>query len=64
MSEYKARAARDAETMGYGDKPYWDYLERHAHALSEFFKRKGQTEKAEEMLTRRLADALDGKDGE
>jgi len=60
---YQARAAREAQETNYGDKVYWDHLEKSARELQAFFLSKGNTVKAAEMLTRSLADALRGNEG-
>ncbi len=48
--EYKSQAARDAEAAGYGDRSYWDYLEKSSIEHDE--------------LDRSLSESLMGNDGE
>ena len=52
---YSARSARDAEAANYGDRSYWDYLDRHAAELHA----KGVVD----AFDRSLSDALRGNDG-
>jgi hypothetical protein len=61
---YKSQAARDAQENGYGNKSYWDYLDKHALELHAKFLAQGDTAKAQSMLTRRLWQGLAGNDGE
>lgn len=63
QSAYKARAARDAEASGYGDRDYWDYLDQSAQEHHAYFMARGDTEQAEKMLTQSLSEALRGNDG-
>ena len=58
MSEaitYRAQCARDAQEMNYGAKSYWDYLEQSSIEHYD----KG----IPDALTRTLAEALSGNDG-
>lgn len=61
---YQSRAAQEAEAMGYGDRGYWDYLERHAHEMHAHYAARGDAQAAASMLTRTLSEALAGNDGE
>lgn len=56
---YKSQSARDAQQKGYGDKNYWDYLDRHAQELHDMYMADGDETKAKQML----AQALRGNDG-
>lgn len=56
-------AAQDAQSSGYGDKSYWDYLDASAQKMHDHFAAQGLVEMAEEMLTRSLSAALAGNDG-
>jgi hypothetical protein len=53
---YKSLAAQQAQKANYGTQAYWDYLDKHAQELLE----KGVVD----ALTRSLADALKGNDGD
>lgn len=59
MSTYTTQQAQDAESMGYGDATYWDYLERSALEYAERF-----PARADYFLTRSLSAALAGNDGD
>lgn len=61
--KYKSQAAKDAQKNNYGDKVYWDYLESSAIQNSKYFKKRGEKELAERMMTRSLSEALQGNDG-
>ncbi len=61
---YKAQSARDAQERNYGTVRYWDYLERAAEESHAHWTRRGDLERANHMMTRSLADALRGNDGE
>jgi hypothetical protein len=60
---YISQAARDAESGKYGDATYWQYLDESAQRASEYYRKKGDMEQAERMLTRTLSEALQGNDG-
>ena len=62
MKEYTAQSARDAQ-RSYSES-YCDYLEQHAQELYAYFTARNEPEKAQEMLTRTLSEALMGNDGE
>lgn len=64
MSEYKSQSARDAQSLGYGDKDYWDCLEQSAKEKYEYFMRRGDRENAQMMFSRSLSDALAGNNGD
>jgi cation transport regulator ChaC len=53
---FKSLAAREAQQANYGDASYWEYLDRHAEELAA----KG----IRDALTRTLAEALKGNDGD
>jgi hypothetical protein len=57
---YKSQAARDAQTGGYGDQTYWDYLDQHAQEQFAYFTQKGDETTAKLMLSRSLSEALQG----
>ncbi len=61
--EYKSQAARDAQKSNYGDKSYWDSLDKSAQESHAYFVAKGDEKKANEMLTCTLSQALAGNDG-
>lgn len=63
MSQYQSKAAREAESSGYGRPSYWQYLDDHARELHAYHTRKGDLTSAERMLTRDLGEALRGNDG-
>ena len=46
---YKSQSARDAQAANYGNRSYWDYLEKKAIEYDE--------------LDRSLSEALQGNDG-
>lgn len=60
---YISQAARDAESGNYGDVTYWEYLDEAAQRASEYYRKNGDMEQAERMLTRSLSEALQGNDG-
>jgi hypothetical protein len=60
---YVSQSARDAESGNYGDVTYWEYLDESAQKASDYYRRKGNAEQAERMLTRPLSEALQGNDG-
>lgn len=62
-TEYLSQAARDACDSSYGDKRYWDYLDRMAREHHDFFMARGDTERAESMFTQSLSASLQGNDG-
>jgi len=62
-NSYQSQSAKDAQRAQYGDKGYWDYLEKMAHENYAYYMAKGDETKAKEMLTRSLSDALKGNDG-
>jgi len=65
MSDYLTRAARDAsEGSGYGERRYWDYLERSTLRSAVEAYRKGDGEYAEYLVNRTLSEALRGNDGD
>ena len=53
---FKSLAAREAQKANYGDASYWEYLDRHAEELFA----KG----VKDALTRTLAEALKGNEGD
>jgi hypothetical protein len=61
--DYQAQAARDAQASGYGGQRYCDYLEQAALEHRDYFLRHGEADKAAEMLTRSLSEALMGNEG-
>ena len=60
----KSQAARDAQSMGYGNEDYWKYLDESAQAKSDYYKGKGEKGEAEKQLTQPLSEALKGNEGE
>lgn len=60
---YRSQSARDAQAMGYGSSSYWDSLEAHAFKLRDYYQAKGDTAKADQMLSRSLSEALRGNEG-
>jgi hypothetical protein len=62
--KYLSQAARDAEAMGYGNKRYWEYLDAAAIEHYDYFMAQGLQDRANEMLTRSLSEALMGNEGE
>lgn len=63
-TDYAARSARDAQDSGYGGPDYWQYLEDHAHELHAYFLARGDDDRAREVMTRTLSDALAGNEGD
>jgi hypothetical protein len=63
-AEYKSQAARDAQLIGYGDEGYWNYLDEAALDRAGKDAAKGDLDSAQYELTRSLAEALRGNDGE
>ncbi len=63
MSDYRSRAARDAEAMGYGGPSYWTMLDEAAERHFAYFMARGDTATAESMWTQTLSEALAGNDG-
>jgi hypothetical protein len=63
MKVYKVQSARDAQEIGYGDESYWDYLEESAFEKHTLFKKRGDDDTANLMLTRSLSESLAGNDG-
>lgn len=64
MTTYQAQSARDAQTYGYGNERYWNYLDRSAQEKCEYFAARGDHEMAAQMMTRSLSAALAGNDGD
>jgi len=64
VSRLRAQSAVDAETIGYGDQSYWDYLDQSAREKHDYFMGKGDPVTALTMLTRTLSEALRGNDGD
>jgi hypothetical protein len=62
--EYEAQSARDARERGYGDRTYWEYLERSAKEKRDYFLWHGDPERAAEMMTRSLSEVLRGNNGD
>ncbi len=62
--QYKSQSARDAQEMSYGDKSYWDYLDREAQELYDYYMAEGDEAAAQRMLTRSLGEALKGNEGD
>lgn len=62
--QYKAQCARDAQAMGYGDKTYWNHLEKSAHNHYDYFAQRGDLITAQRMLSRTLSEALRGNEGD
>jgi hypothetical protein len=60
---YQARDARDAQRASYGKRSYWDYLEQSSIEHHDSYLASGDPDKASEMKTRTLAEALRGNDG-
>lgn len=60
---YKSQSARDAQEHNYGGERYWAYLDKAAQESHDHYMRKGNPERAEEMMTRSLSEALRGNDG-
>jgi hypothetical protein len=63
-TKYQSQSARDAQARGYGDESYWAYLDRAAFEKCAYYTRQGDAEKAAEMITRSLSEALAGNDGD
>jgi hypothetical protein len=64
MKTYEVQAARDAQRTNYGGESYWDYLEQAGRESHDYWLRRGDATRAEEMLTRSLSEALRGNDGD
>jgi hypothetical protein len=62
--DYKSQSARDAQEAGYGDKNYWDYLDKHAQELHDKYMAKGDETKAKSMITRSLSESLMENEGD
>jgi len=60
---FEVVSARQAREGNYGSPSYWQYLDASARESYDYFMTKGDPEKAKEMLTRSLSDALRGNDG-
>ncbi len=63
MSEFKSQAARDAQSQGYGDETYWQYLDRSAQEHFDYHMKAGNETRAKAMLTQSLGEALQGNEG-
>lgn len=61
--EFKSRAARDADRIGWGGSRYAEYLERAESARAEFYRERGDDAAADRIMNRSLAEALRGNDG-
>ena len=59
---YEAQSARDAERMGYGDRRYWDYLEEAEKRNRDYWRSRGDHERAARAMTRSIGEALQGND--
>lgn len=64
MSTYLSQSARDAAASGYGGPDYWARLDQSASESHAYFTRHGDHERAAQMLSRTLSEALMGNDGE
>lgn len=62
--EYTSRAAQDAQAQGYGGPSYWASLDASAQRAHDYFAARGRDGMATQMLTRTLAEALKGNDGD
>ncbi len=60
---YVSRAACDARDAGQATS-YCEYLDRHACEMAAAFEARGESALAAEMMTRSLAAALVGNDGD
>lgn len=61
---FKSQAARDAQTQNFGTPDYWQYLDQQAQEHYNHYIRKGDPQTAQKMLTRSLAESLQGNNGE
>ena len=64
IMEYTSRAAQDAQAYGYGGPSYWASLDESAQRAHDYFAARGHTAMAARMLSRTLAEALRGNDGD
>ena len=62
-SEFQSQAARDAQASNYGSQRYWEVLDAHSMESRDYYLRHGKPERAAEMMTRSLSQALMGNDG-
>lgn len=60
---YRSQAARDAQSMNYGTPSYWAYLDEAAEQQAAYYTTKGDPDRAAEMFTRSLSEALHGNNG-
>lgn len=60
----RSRSARDAQTSGYGNDGYWQYLDQSAQEHHDYFMARGAAEMAELMFTRTLSESLMGNEGD
>lgn len=63
-ADYVSQSARDAQASGYGDERYWSYLDEAAKRHHDYWLRHGDPERAQQMLTESLSQALAGNDGD
>lgn len=59
MENYST-SARQAREVGYGDKKYWEYLDKHALESYKYFAAKGEMETAHKQYTQSLHEAIAG----
>lgn len=62
-TKYKSQCAREAQKRNYGDKSYWDYLERASIEHSKYYEERGFKDLAKKMMTQSLGEALQGNNG-
>lgn len=63
-AELKSRAAREARDAKYGDAGYWAELDASAIRHAAYYRARGDEATAAEMLSRSLAEALAGNNGD
>lgn len=63
MPDFESQAARDAQARSYGSERYWSYLDEACTRSRDHWLGRGDTERANHMMTRSLGEALAGNDG-
>lgn len=61
---FKSQSATDAKRANFGTPEYWEYLERHAIEIRDYFLARGDVASARRVMSESLSEALAGNDGD